>query len=216
MNQFVTFLWERKFKVAFYLFLLYFTYLIILITLQYVPVDFDVAFLRIKQDVIGKIHYQIAFFTHVYSSIFVLLIGLVQFSNTLRNRFTKVHRLLGKSYLVLITALAAPSGLIIGYYANGGIIAQIGFMLLSLLWYYFTYKAIAAAVQRKFDKHRVFMMRSFALTLSAISLRLLKWVIVSIWELPPMDTTQIIAWGGWMLNLILLEIYFAFQKRQTA
>lgn len=216
MNQFVTFLCERKFKVAFYLFLLYFTYLIILITLQYVPVDFDVAFLRIKQDVIGKTHYQIAFFTHVYMSIFVLLIGLVQFSNTLRNRFTKAHRLLGKSYLVLITALAAPSGLIIGYYANGGIIAQIGFMLLALLWYYFTYKAFAAAVQRKFDKHRVFMMRSFALTLSAISLRLLKWVIVSIWELPPMDTTQIIAWGGWMLNLILLEIYFAFKRRQTA
>ncbi len=213
MNSFAHFFWQRKFKVLFYTFLVYFSYLMILITAQYVPIDFDVAFLRIKQKEIALPHYQIAFFTHVYTSIFVLLIGLLQFSRTLRNQFKKLHRNLGKTYVLLILVFAAPSGLLMGYYANGGINAQLGFIILAVIWFIFTYKALIYAKQKDFQKHRVFMHRSFALTLSAISLRLLKWVIVSVWELPPMDTTRIIAWGGWILNLILLEIYLFYKRR---
>jgi hypothetical protein len=51
------------------------------------------------------------------------------------------------------------------------------------------------------------MLRSFALTLSAISLRLLKWGIVSTLAPPPMDTYKVVAWLGWMLNLAIVEIY---------
>lgn len=51
----------------------YFTYSMILITLQYVPIKFDEAFLNVKEDVIIYKHYQIAFFSHVFTSIFVLL-----------------------------------------------------------------------------------------------------------------------------------------------
>ncbi len=214
MKAVLHFLWQRKFAVLFYFFLSYFSYLMLLITLQYFPIDIDVAFLRIKQDVIRLTHYQLAFFTHIYTSIFVLFFGFFQFSNTLRKRQPLVHRGIGKMYVFLILYLAAPSGLLMGYYANGGWIAQIAFMLLALLWFYFTMKAFHHAKKKDFIAHRKFMIRSFALTLSAISLRLLKWGIVSIWELPPMDTTKIIAWCGWMLNLAFVELYFVFENRQ--
>jgi len=51
------------------------------------------------------------------------------------------------------------------------------------------------------------MLRSYALTLSAISLRLFKWGIVSVFELAPMDTYKIVSIIGWTLNLVLVEIY---------
>ena len=73
-------------KVLIYLALGYFSYLMILITLQYIPIDFDVAFLSVKQKEIRWVYYQIAFFTHVYTSIFVLLFGLLQFSASLRKK----------------------------------------------------------------------------------------------------------------------------------
>jgi uncharacterized membrane protein YozB (DUF420 family) len=187
----------------------------ILITLQYIPIDFDVAFLRIKQDIIGLKHYQIAFFTHVYTSIFVLLLGLFQFSASLRKNFPTIHRTIGKSYVILILLLASPSGLVIGYYANGGLISQLGFMTLAILWFVFTLMAFNYARKREFKKHRIFMLRSFALTLSAISLRLLKFGIVGLWELPPMDVTRIIAWGGWCLNLVLIELYIRSSLKST-
>lgn len=178
-----------------------------LITLQYVPINFDVAFLNLKQDEIFYPHYQIAFFSHVYSSIFVLIIGGFQFSKTIRSRFSNLHKNLGKIYIVLVLAIASPSGLVMAYHANGGIFSKISFSIQAVLWFYFTWKAYQFAKNKKWKKHQNFMLRSFALTLSAISLRLLKWGIVSTLAPPPMDTYKVVAWLGWILNLAIVEIY---------
>lgn len=50
------------------------------------------------------------------------------------------------------------------------------------------------------------MYRSYALTLSAISLRLFKWIIAGTLALPPMDTYQIVAWAGWIVNWMIVEL----------
>lgn len=74
----------------------------ILITLQYIPIKFDIAFLNVKQEVIKFKHYQIAFFTHVYTSILVLIFGITQFSKLIRKKLPKTHQNLGKLYVFLI------------------------------------------------------------------------------------------------------------------
>ncbi len=179
----------------------------ILITWQYVPINFNVAFLNLKEEEINLTYYQIAFFSHVYSSIFVLIIGGFQFSKTIRNRFSNLHKNLGKIYIVLILAIASPSGLVMAYHANGGIFSKTSFSIQAILWFYFTWKAYQFAKNKDWKNHQNFMLRSFALTLSAISLRLLKWGIVSTLAPPPMDTYKAVAWLGWMLNLAIVEIY---------
>ena len=194
-------------QLVYYPLILYFTYLMVLITLQYIPIDFSAAFLRIKRDEILLRHYQIAFFSHVYTGIFVLITGIFQFSTTLRQNRSGLHRTLGKIYIFFILLVAAPSGLIMGYYANGGLIGQVSFSVLSILWFGFTYLAYRYARQKKWDLHRNFMLRSYALTLSAISLRLFKWLLASAIELPPMDMYKIIAVAGWIVNLIVVEVY---------
>jgi len=200
-------------RVVFYLFLVYFTYLMVLITLQYVPVNFDVAFLRIKQEQIVYLHYKIAFFTHVYSSIFVLLAGFTQFSEHIRKRWRLLHRTVGYLYLFLILMVAAPSGFIMGIYANGGIGSKISFCILSVLWFVFTLKAVLHARKHDFKAHRAFMLRSYALTLSAISLRAWKWLIINLFETAPMDTYKIVAWLGWVLNLLVIELYLRIDRK---
>lgn len=179
----------------------------ILITLQYIPINFKVAFLNLKEQEIKLKHYQISFFSHVYTSIIVLILGITQFSKTLRFQFPKPHRILGKVYIFLVLFIASPSGLIMAFYANGGIYSKISFSLQAILWFYFTYKAFTFALNKDWEKHKHFMLRSYALTLSAISLRLFKWGIVSILELPPMDTYKIVSWLGWLVNIIIIEIY---------
>src|SRR5690349_8521781 len=69
----------KIFRIALLAALLFFSWLMLLITLQYIPARPDVAFLRIKQEVAGMWHYQLAFFIHVYSSMFALTAGLTQF-----------------------------------------------------------------------------------------------------------------------------------------
>lgn len=193
--------------------LLFFTYLLLLICLQYIPVRYDVAFLVLKQYEIQFTHYKIAFFTHVFTSIFTLLFGWVQFFKFSRKGF--LHRNLGKAYIFIVLFLAGPSGLVMSFYANGNWLSKTSFIMLSLLWIYFTYQAWTKARQKEFNTHRNFMIRSYALTLSAITLRLWKWVVVSLLSPLPMDTYILVSILGWTLNLIVAEIIILKIKSKT-
>jgi hypothetical protein len=57
------------------------------------------------------------------------------------------------------------------------------------------------------------MLRSFALALSAITLRAWKYALVAIFHPRPMDVYQLVAWLGWVLNLVIIEVYI--YKRWT-
>lgn len=183
-----------------------FVYLMFLITWQYVPIDFNAAFLRLKPDEIALTYYQWAFFGHVYTSIFVLILGGVQCSGQLRQRWPDYHRYAGKVYVLLILCLAAPTGLVMGYHANGGPWSQLSFCLQAILWFWFTWRAWVLARRKDWPRHRAFMLRSFALTLSAVSLRAWKLLIVAVWAPPPMDTYRVVAWLGWVGNLLIAEM----------
>lgn len=181
----------------------YFSYLMLLITLQYVPYSLDAAFLAIKEDEVKISYYPIAFYTHVYTSIFVLVIGFFQISSYIRNKFPTSHRILGIIYITIVLLLAAPSGLIMGIHGNGGIYSQISFCLQAILWFIFTFFGFLTIKKGNIAQHRKYMILSFALTLSAISLRLFKWIIVSLWALGPMDTYKIVVWLGWLFNIFI-------------
>lgn len=199
-------------KAVVYFILAYFIYLLGLITLQYFPLNDEVAFLNIKQDEIKLIHYKIVFNGHVFSSIFVIIAGFFQFSETIRKGYTFLHRFFGKIYIFLILFVAAPTGLVLAYYANGGIVSKISFAILSILWFYFTLKALLLIKSREFAAHRKFMIRSYALTLSAVSLRLFKYWIVIIFEMAPMDTYKIVSVLGWTVNLLVAELIISKNK----
>lgn len=194
----------------------YFCYLMLKITLQYIPFDTDVAFLRIKQDYISRTYYQWAFFIHAYTAILALAAGFTQFSSLIRFQLPQIHRISGWLYLIVVLLLAGPSGIIIGIHANGGWSSQLGFCLLGILWIYFSWIALQKIKQRDIQAHRDFMYRSFALALSAISLRAWKYIIVAIWQPRPMDTYRVVAWLGWVGNLILAEIIISYIKKRQS
>lgn len=186
--------------------LAYFIYLLLLITLQYIPIRTDVAFLRIKQEEIQLGYYRVAFFAHVFTSIVIISLGMTQFSTWFRRRYVGLHRIMGKWYVGLILLMSGPSGMIMSFHANGGLIAQVSFIILTALWMWTTWIALRSAQKGQYNRHRNFMIRSYALTLSAVSLRLFKFIIANTMELPPMDTYRIVAILGWTINLIVAEL----------
>jgi hypothetical protein len=196
----------------------YFSFLLLLITLQYIPYNTDVAFLRIKQDEIAYDYYKIAFFTHVYTSIFLMILGFLQFSKTIKRKYINVHRWSGRMYAVIILFLSGPSGLVMSYHANGGTFSKIAFVILSILWMSFTFLSVFYVLKKDIVNHQKYAIRSFALTLSAISLRLFKYIIVFLFQPLPMDVYRIVAWLGWTFNLVVAEIiiiYFISNKMKS-
>lgn len=183
----------------------YFFWLMLRITLEYIPFNPNVSFLMIKQtEVQDRPEYLSFFYTHVYTSIFVLFSG---FLAILRKDFgiKNFHRNIGKVYIFLILILAAPSGIYMGFFANGGFLSKISFIILGTLWWVTTYKAYQSARQKRFKEHKQWMWRSFVLTLSALTLRIWKVIIVYLFHPSPMDVYQIIAWLGWIPNILLIE-----------
>lgn len=183
----------------------YFFWLMLKITLEYIPLKTDVSFLMIKQTEVGeRQEYLYFFYAHVYTSIFVLMSG---FLAIIRKDFglKNFHKNVGKIYIFLILFLAAPSGIYMGVFANGGIYSKISFVILGCLWWFSTFKAFQLARQKKFKEHKQWMWRSFALTISAITLRMWKVIIVYLFHPNPMGVYQIIAWMGWIPNIILIE-----------
>ena len=179
------------------------------ITLEYIPLRSDVSFLMIKQtEVTNRPEYLYFFYTHVYTSIFVLLTG---FLAILRKDFglKSFHKNTGKIYIFLILLFAAPSGIYMGIFANGGILSKVSFVILGCLWWFSTFKAYQFARKKKFKEHKQWMWRSFALTLSAVTLRMWKVIIVYLFHPNPMDVYQIIAWLGWIPNILLIEYLIA-------
>lgn len=186
----------------------YFFVLMLIITLKYIPFSTTIAFLQIKQTEVTETPYYLTFFyIHVYSAIFALVAGFTQFNKYILNQFTMIHRIIGRLYVYVVLFLAAPSGLFIGYYANGGLISKIAFILLSVLWFFYTLQGVFRIKSKKTVAHKSYMYRSFALCFSAVTLRIWKVILVYLFQPQPMDVYQIISWLGWTLNLLIVEIY---------
>lgn len=197
--------------------LAFFSFLMLRIIFIYIPVQNDVGFLQLKQEYIHIAQWRIAFFTHVFTSMLVLVAGFTQFSKKILRQWPKLHRTTGYIYVINILLVTGPAGLLMSFYANGGISSRIAFVLLAVLWMAFTAIALYKAIKKDFGQHRMFMIRSFALTLSAITLRCWKVLLANFTDIPPMDRYRIIAWLGWTLNLLIAEwIIWKWIKKKKA
>lgn len=197
--------------------LAFFVFQMARISMAYVPYNTDVGFLQIKQDYIDIDVWRTAFFVHVYMSIWVLLAGFTQFSKRFRARQRGLHRTFGYIYSVDVVLITGPAGFIMGIYANGGITSKISFVALAIMWVYFTVMAVSKARSGDYLAHRDFMIRSYALTLSAITLRAWKWGITNSFDFPPMDVYRAVAWLGWVPNLAFAEfLIWRLRHRRTS
>jgi hypothetical protein len=70
--------------------------------------------------------------------------------------------------------------------------------------------AIIKALKKDFLEHEKWMIRSYSLTLSAISLRLMALIFPKIIHLDANTEYAVLAWLSWTINLLIAEclIYF--------
>ncbi len=188
--------------------------ILFVITASYLSFKPDVNFLLVKQDIVNDSIWRPTFYIHVISGMLVILVGPFQFLKSFRTKFLNWHKLGGKIYAYSILLLAAPTGLIMAFYAEGGLWSTVAFSIMSILWFVTTLMAVIKIKQRKIEEHKMWMMRSYALSFAAVTLRLL----VPLFSLFILDNEDLItvstAWLSWMLNLLVAEgMIFAIQQK---
>lgn len=197
----------KGFKLIFYLSVLYAIYLLILLSIPYLTLEPNIDFLTTKQYVYHIKSWKWSFYLHVFSSSFIIFSGLFQFNRWTINKHPRIHKTLGYIYISLLLLISGPAGLIMSLYANGGIYAQISFVSLSLCWILFTLIAFILVLQRKYVQHGKWLLRSYALTLSAVTLRLYLMLIHYFnVDINPIDSYILVAYLSWVPNLIVAEI----------
>ncbi|MCE3227044.1 MAG: hypothetical protein K0S32_1595 [Bacteroidetes bacterium] len=183
-----------------------FSFLLFGITIIYWNFKPDVNFLLTKQDVVFNPVWRSAFYIHIFGGMLAIALGPLQFIKFLRRKYLEAHRLIGKTYVIAILFLAAPTGLYMAFYANGGFYASLGFFLMSILWFYTTFMAVKTIRQKKIDEHINWMVRSYALTFAAVTLRILVPLFSFTTEMESHTIEISTAWMSWLVNLVAAEI----------
>jgi len=157
----------------------------------------------------------IALVVHVSLSPVALGIAFIQFLPSLRAAHPAWHRWTGRVYGVAVL-LGGVSGLVLAVGASGGPVASWGFGLLSMLWLAVTAHAVGLAMRGRYDAHRAWMVRSFAMTFAAVTLRLYLPVLMFGFQIDYQEASQWLAWVSWVPNLLLAEYWLSRKQRLGA
>lgn len=142
---------------------------------------------------------------HVAGSVVALALGAVQFIPGWRRGGNSPHRWIGRTYVVCCL-IGGAAGLILALGSSAGPIATAGFGALAVLWIAVNILGWRAALQGRFAEHRRWMIRSWALTLAAVTLRLYLPTVM-ILGLPFVPWYRAIAFLCWVPNLIAAELW---------
>lgn len=150
---------------------------------------------------------------HAGAASTALLVGAVQFSAAVRQHRPGVHRWTGRIYVVACL-IGAISGLVLAAGTSAGPMAGLGFGGLAVAWIVTNALGWQRARARKIASHRRWMIRSWALTLAAVTLRLYipLFEMLGVAELP---AYRAIAFLCWVPNLAIAEVLLVRDRRPT-
>lgn len=143
---------------------------------------------------------------HAVFGTIVLLFAPLQFSDRLRQRFTKAHRVMGRLYVVGALILA-PLGAYIQYYQERAGMPR-SFTVLAIvdaaMLMSTTALAFLFAFKRKIALHRQWATRSYAVALVFIAGRFVMGITG--WETLGVEIVQAIIWSCLALSLLLGDV----------
>lgn len=122
------------------------------------------------KELLKNVEWHTVFYIHITFGGIALLLGWTQFSKNLRNRYLNTHRNVGQIYVGSVM-LSSIAGFYIALFATSGIACTLGFGTLAVIWFYTILKAYTSILKRDIKRHENWMIRDYALTFAAITLR---------------------------------------------
>jgi hypothetical protein len=142
---------------------------------------------------------------HIAGAATALLVGSFQFIGRLRRSWPAVHRWTGRLYATACL-IGGVTGFVLALGTTMGPVTTAGFGTLAIVWLFVTARGWQLVRQRRFIEHRRWMIRSWALTIAAVNLRL--YILIAFLMGFAFDHSYpVISFLAWVPNLIAAEIY---------
>lgn len=201
----------HRLKIAGWVMMMLFASLFALASLRYFVLEPKMA---IPQPLGGRFAaHLLTLLFHVSGGALALVLGALGFLTSLREKRPALHRRFGRLYLLAVLT-GGTVGLVMSGRSYGGLPTHFGFGLLALLW--LTTGAAAYRQIRRHDiaAHREWMIRNYALTFSAVTLRL--WLaLFLILRCPFSEAYTTVSWLCWVPNLLIAELIIGHGKSQA-
>lgn len=141
---------------------------------------------------------------HIAGGMGALLAGPWQFSSKLRARALNLHRWLGRFYLVDVL-VGSIGGFAMAVVSLEGLPTHLGFGILAVLWFFTGLQAYRMVRKGDIEAHRQWMIRNFALTLAAVTLRIELPFMLALLHWPFRPSYITVSWLCWVPNLLIAE-----------
>ncbi|GAA4441316.1 DUF2306 domain-containing protein [Actinokineospora soli] len=185
----------------------------------------DPALARVPVPADSSVYYP-ALLAHIVFGAVAMVSGFCQVWPWFRGRYKKAHRVLGRVYVFGGVLPSGVAAFVVGTMSPFGPVGRVSLVLLSVAWVGSTVMGYLKARKKSYAEHRIWMIRSYTLTLSTITNRI--WgPVCSIVLTPHLDTmfggsevallysvAGITNWLGWVLPLLVVELWL--QRRRGA
>lgn len=152
----------------------------------------------------------IAGWSHAFGGALAALIGPFQLIARVRTSWPSVHRWMGRAYLCAVLA-GGLAGLYFAPVSSAGTVGRVGFATLAVFWLFSGTRAYLAIRRGNIQEHRRWMLRNYALTFGAATLRLeLPLLIIGGVSFPVAYT--MVAWISWVPNWLAVEAWLRTRK----
>jgi len=138
---------------------------------------------------------------HIAFACLAMIAGVANFANGKSPHRRKLHRMAGYVYAFSVLAVALTSGYMAPY-ATGGKAVGMAFNLLNVVWLFATAMAVIYARGKKIDKHRRWMIRSYAFCFTNLGTHVMLWAFVGLLGLN-YDTGYAVSVIGTIVSLFL-------------
>ncbi|MBO6506489.1 MAG: DUF2306 domain-containing protein [Kordiimonadaceae bacterium] len=146
----------------------------------------------------------IAMYSHFTLGPTALIMGAFQFLPLQGAKKPAWHRFVGRLYVVCCMG-AGLAGIWMAFDSVTGFASGLGFFLLGFFWLVTTSLAYLRARAKDLLSHKKWMIRSYALTYSAVTLRIQLGLAIPIMGYEFFEVYSIVAWSAWVPNALFAE-----------
>ena len=157
--------------------------------------------------------WNIGFYTHILLGGMALLIGWIQFSSKIRLKNLRLHKQIGKVYLISVM-LSSIACIYIGFFATGGLPSSLGFISLGIVWFYTTLNAYLQIKNKRIAQHQKMMVYSYAACFAAVTLRIWLPLLIIIYG-DFLKAYITVAWLCWIPNMFIAHLINKQHARQN-
>lgn len=150
-------------------------------------------------------------FPHVVLGIVATIIGPFQFVTKFRNKYLKLHRRMGRVYVISVI-LAGIAGMYLAVTSQVGMPYAVGLFGLGVVWATTAIMAFISIKNKKIELHREWMIRSYVVTFAFVSFRVFEDILMSLQVGTYFEVLTLMSWACWAVPLFIAEVFIQGRK----